>query len=32
MNRLRELGDRLEESVSADLWPMPTYRELLFTK
>lgn len=29
MEDLRELGDELEELVSSDLWPMPTYRELL---
>lgn len=29
MEELRRLGDRLETLVAADLWPMPTYRELL---
>ncbi|HVX88634.1 MAG TPA: glutamine synthetase III [Gemmatimonadales bacterium] len=32
MARLRELGDQLETNISADLWPLPTYRELLFLK
>jgi len=32
MNELRELGDELETRVSSALWPMPTYRELLFIK
>ncbi|MCB9846527.1 MAG: glutamine synthetase III [Phycisphaeraceae bacterium] len=29
MGRLRERSDALECHVAADLWPMPTYRELL---
>jgi glutamine synthetase len=32
MAQLRTYGDALEVQVSADLWPMPTYRELLFIK
>jgi len=32
MDRLRDLGDRIETGVSDDLWPLPTYRELLFVK
>jgi glutamine synthetase len=32
MNKLREHGDRLETLVAGDLWPLPTYRELLFIK
>jgi glutamine synthetase len=32
MAQLRSYGDSLEAQVSADLWPMPTYRELLFLK
>ncbi|MBX3387685.1 MAG: glutamine synthetase III [Phycisphaeraceae bacterium] len=32
MDALRELADQLEEQVSADLWPIPSYRELLFIK
>ena len=32
MGDLREAADELEQYVSADLWPMPTYRELLFIK
>ncbi len=32
MNILRELGDKLEQHVAGDLWPLPTYRELLFIK
>ena len=29
METLRKLGDLLEDIVASDLWPMPTYRELL---
>ncbi len=29
---LRELGDELERRVADDLWPLPTYREMLFVK
>ena len=32
MDRLRQVGDELELRVAADLWPMPSYRELLFIK
>ena len=32
MARLRETGDALEAHISADLWPMPNYRDLLFLK
>jgi glutamine synthetase len=32
MNRLRAAADTLETHVPADLWPLPTYRELLFLK
>ena len=32
MYSLRELADELETRVSADLWPMPSYREMLFIK
>ncbi len=32
MNRLRELADGLETEVAADLWPLPTYREMLSIK
>ncbi|MFQ5429216.1 MAG: glutamine synthetase III [Phycisphaerae bacterium] len=32
MDRLRSLGDELETRVSADLWPLPSYREMLFIK
>jgi glutamine synthetase len=32
MAQLRTYGDALEAQVSADLWPMPTYREMLFIK
>ena len=32
MAALREAADELETLVAADLWPMPTYRELLFLK
>jgi glutamine synthetase len=32
MAELRTLGDRLESMVADDLWPLPTYREILFIK
>ncbi len=32
MAELREVVDELERRVSDDLWPLPTYREMLFVK
>jgi glutamine synthetase len=32
MSAVRVLGDRLETIVADDLWPLPTYREMLFIK
>src|SRR5262249_17255231 len=32
MNAVRTLGDKLETTVADDLWPLPTYREMLFIK
>ena len=32
MASLRETGDSLESIVPHDLWPLPTYREMLFIK
>jgi glutamine synthetase len=32
MARLRESGDAIESQVAADVWPLPTYRDLLFLK
>ncbi len=32
MEKLRIIGDQLEMLVSGDLWPLPTYRDLLFIK
>jgi glutamine synthetase len=32
MNALREVGDALESAVPQNLWPLPTYREMLFVK
>jgi glutamine synthetase len=32
MAALRAVADELETQVASDLWPMPTYRELLFIK
>jgi glutamine synthetase len=32
MVRLRELGDQLELMVPHEIWPLPTYREMLFIK
>ncbi len=32
MNDLREIGDQLEVVMPSELWPLPTYREMLFIK
>jgi glutamine synthetase len=32
MTALREVGDNLENAVPQNLWPLPTYREMLFVK
>jgi glutamine synthetase len=32
MAELRKVADELETIVPANLWPLPTYRELLFIK
>jgi glutamine synthetase len=32
MAEVRSLGDKLETIVADDLWPLPTYREMLFIK
>jgi glutamine synthetase len=32
MNAVREVADRLEALVADDLWPLPTYQEMLFIK
>ena len=32
MVELRKLGDKLETIVADDLWPLPTYREMLFIR
>jgi glutamine synthetase type III len=32
MVRLRELGDEIEVNTPHELWPLPTYREMLFVK
>jgi glutamine synthetase len=32
MSSLREVGDALESAVPQSLWPLPTYREMLFVK
>jgi glutamine synthetase len=32
MDSLRDLGDQLEAEVSAELWPLPSYRDLLYVK
>ncbi|MGB3543302.1 glutamine synthetase III, partial [Rubrivirga sp.] len=31
MNKVRAACDALEKEISADLWPLPTYREMLFS-
>jgi glutamine synthetase len=32
MAALRDVGDRIEVTVPSELWPLPTYREMLFIK
>jgi glutamine synthetase len=32
MTKLRELGDAIELSTPHEIWPLPTYREMLFVK
>jgi glutamine synthetase len=32
MDDLRAIADELETLTAADLWPLPSYRDLLFTK
>jgi glutamine synthetase len=32
MTNVRTFGDKLETMVADDLWPLPTYREMLFIK
>jgi glutamine synthetase len=32
MNKVREVANQLEKVVAQDLWPMPTYRDILFVK
>jgi glutamine synthetase len=32
MHRLREQGDRIEVLTPHEIWPLPTYREMLFVK
>jgi len=32
MNGVREIADQLESIVADDIWPLPTYREILFVK
>jgi glutamine synthetase len=32
LNTLRTAADKLETLVADDLWPLPTYREMLFIK
>ncbi|HVT00576.1 MAG TPA: glutamine synthetase III [Solirubrobacterales bacterium] len=32
MDRVREVGDKLEKLVADDLWPLPKYEEMLFIK
>ena len=32
LNTLRAAADKLENMISDELWPLPTYREMLFIK
>ena len=32
MAKLREIGDAIEIETPHEIWPLPTYREMLFVK
>jgi glutamine synthetase len=32
MNKLRDIGDEIEVLTPHEIWPLPTYREMLFVK
>ena len=32
MAKLREIGDEIEVLTPHEIWPLPTYREMLFVK
>jgi glutamine synthetase len=32
MSKLREIGDQIEELTPHEIWPLPTYREMLFVR
>ena len=32
MAKLRDLGDQIEVLIPHEIWPLPTYREMLFVK
>ncbi len=32
MNAVRSIGDRMEKVIPDDMWPLPTYRDMLFVK
>jgi len=32
MNAVRDVADAMESIISDDLWPLPTYQEMLFIK
>jgi len=32
MAKLRDAGDALELNIPHEIWPLPTYREMLFVK
>jgi len=32
MNKVREIADELEDYIADDLWPLPTYQEMLFIR
>ena len=32
MNAVREVADRMEKVIPDDMWPLPTYRDMLFVK
>jgi len=32
MAKLRDIGDRIEVLTPHEIWPLPTYREMLFVK
>jgi glutamine synthetase len=32
MSLVRQISDQIEESIPSDIWPLPTYTEMLFIR